>query len=72
MSFLLLIITFLTSFNSIEQDKYKLRTIVIDAFHHYMKEQKLQIKIMQIYLFLSIATHSIISLFMDLLLISWV
>ena len=33
MSFLLLILIFLTSFNSIEQDKYKLRTIVIDAGH---------------------------------------
>ena len=33
MSFLLLILIFLTSFNSIEQEKYKLRTIVIDAGH---------------------------------------
>ena len=33
MSFLLLILIFLTSFNSIKQDKYKLRTIVIDAGH---------------------------------------
>ena len=33
LSFLPLILMVLTSFNSIEQDKYKLRTIVIDAGH---------------------------------------